>query len=259
MIELYCKTYGDPAARPLVLLHGLFGSSTNWGSVARQLQDDFHVLVPDLRNHGRSPHDPDCSYPAMADDVRALLDRRGLDAATLVGHSMGGKVAMQLALGTPGRVAGLAVVDMSPVRYGHDFEQVLDGFDAVDLAAINARADAERAMAGRVRGAGVRAFLLQNLARGEAGWYWRPNLAALRAAQADITGFPDQPADARYGGPTTFIFGGLSDYVTAAHEPMIRRLFPAATLCEVATAGHWVYADRPREFMDCLSAFLARA
>lgn len=255
MIELHTRTYGAPSQPPLLMLHGLFGSSANWGSIARRLETRFHVLVPDLRNHGQSPHDPECGYQAMSEDLLGLLDRHGIGAAALVGHSMGGKVAMHLALGHPQRVARLAVVDIAPVRYGHDFEGVLAAFRAVDLAALRSRADADRQMAETIASDGVRAFLLQNLAKGPDGWAWRANLEALAAAQREITGFPEQDRDAVFDGPASFIHGELSDYVQASYEAQIRRLFPRAAMCRVAGAGHWVYADRPAEFLRCLEAF----
>jgi len=256
MLELYTRISGEPGQPTVVLLHGLFGSSANWGAIARHLAARYRVLAPDLRNHGQSPHHPDNSYPAMVEDVLGLLDAQRLDAATLVGHSMGGKVAMHLALHHPQRVQGLVVVDMSPVSYGHDFEAVLEAFRAVDLAEIGGRADADAQMASRIAGSGVRAFLLQNLVKRPDGWAWRMNLGALAAAQAQITGFPAQPAGAAFGGPTSFVYGELSDYVTPAYEPDIHRLFPNASLCPVANAGHWVYADQPQGFLDCLQAFL---
>jgi len=256
---LHVRFQGDPDAPPVMLLHGLFGSAANWGTVAGRLRSDYRVIVPDLRNHGQSPHDADFSYPAMVDDLLGLMDAQGIAKAVLVGHSMGGKVAMHCALTCPDRVLGLAVVDMSPVRYTHDFESVLNGFRAVDLAVTRSRADADRQMAAHVQGSGVRAFLLQNLMKSSDGWQWRLNLDALADAQAEITGFPGHPPDARFGGPTSFIYGALSDYVTSEYEPVIRRLFPAANLCPVADAGHWVYADKPQGFMACLDAFLPRA
>ncbi len=256
---LHAKFQGDPDAPPVMLLHGLFGSATNWGMVAGRLKSDYRAIVPDLRNHGQSPHDIDCSYPAMVDDLLGLMDAQGIAKAILVGHSMGGKVAMHCALTRPDRVLGLVVVDMSPVRYTHDFESVLNGFRAVELAAIRSRADADRQMAAHVPGSGVRAFLLQNLVKTPAGWHWRLNLDALSDAQAEITGFPGHSPGVHFDGPTSFIYGTLSDYVTPEYEPVIRRLFPTATLCPVADAGHWVYADKPHGFMACLDAFLARA
>jgi len=258
MFALNFRTYGDPGQPAIILLHGLFGSSANWGTVARQLSQKYQVLVPDLRNHGQSPHDPDSSYEAMVADVLRLLDVEGINEATLVGHSMGGKVAMHLALNHPRRVTGLAVVDMSPVRYSHDFNEVLAAFRAVDLARLGNRSDADAQMAHRVTIPGVRAFLLQNLVKRDGTWAWRLNLDALAASQAEILGFPAQSPGAVYAGPAAFIYGELSDYVKQEYEPEIRRLFPAASLCPVPRAGHWVYAEQPEGFMTCLDEYLAR-
>lgn len=255
MLDLKFKTYGDAGRPTIVLLHGLFGAATNWGSVARTLSGDYHVIVPDLRNHGQSPHVPEHSYPAMAADVMALLDSCGLTQTILVGHSMGGKVAMYLALNHPERVERLAVVDISPVQYRHNFDAVFATFRAVDLARLQSRADADRQMAKGGLGDGVRAFLLQNLVKGPDAWHWRLNLDALEQSQATITGFPEH-AGARYAGVTWFIHGALSDYVQPDYEEAIRRYFPNAVMCPVAGAGHWVYADQPLGFADCLQAFL---
>ena len=256
MLELKLRTQGDPGRPAIVLLHGLFGSSTNWGTVARHLGQNYQVLVPDLRNHGQSPHDSDCSYEAMVGDLLHLLDAQGVEQATLVGHSMGGKVAMHLALNHPQRVDGLVVVDMSPVRYAHDFNDVVTAFRAVDLTAVRNRSDADAQMAAHIEIVGVRAFLLQNLVKRSDGWAWRVNLDALAMAQERITGFPPQPQDVVFQRPASFIHGELSDYVKPAYEPEILRLFPAATLCAVEQAGHWVYAEKPQGFMSCLDDYL---
>jgi esterase len=254
MIELACRTFGEADRPPVVLLHGLFGSAANWGTVARRLSDRFHVLVPDLRNHGQSPHAAGQDYVTLAEDVAALMDRHRLAAASLVGHSMGGKVAMVLALRQPQRVTRLAVVDMAPVAYGHDFENVLEAFRAVELDTIGSRADADLQMQAVLPDGGVRAFLLQNLVR--VGDRWRANLDALASVQAQITGFPRFAPGTVYPGPAIFIYGGRSDYVRPAHRAAITGLFPAAGLCEVQGAGHWVFAERPQAFMDCLVPFL---
>jgi pimeloyl-ACP methyl ester carboxylesterase len=224
--------------------------------VAKQLASDFFVLAPDLRNHGHSPHLAEHGYPAMAADILQVLDRFGLPEAALVGHSMGGKVAMQLALTQGHRVSRLVVVDMAPVEYQHDFASVLEALESIDLDTVTSRKDADAQMRGRVTGASVRAFLLQNLVREEGTWRWRLNLPALAAAQAAITGFPTQAPDVCYRGPTCFVHGELSDYVRPSYVPEIRRLFPLSQLTRIEGAGHWVYADQPELFMrtlrDCL-------
>jgi pimeloyl-ACP methyl ester carboxylesterase len=241
----------------LVLLHGLFGSAANWMGIARQLAPDWRVVVADLRNHGRSFHDPDVSYPALADDVQALLDALGLERAVLVGHSMGAKTAMWLALTAPERVERLVAVDSAPVGHASGVAGILRGLAAVDLSALSDRAAADAALADAVPHARVRDYLLQNLVRQDGRWHWRMNVPALLAGIDAITGWPEPPPDARYLGPTLFLHGGESGYVQPAHEPAIRALFPYARFRSVPGAGHWVYADRPAEFLAALRAFLA--
>jgi esterase len=253
-MQLQHKTYGQSHQPAIVLLHGLFGSSSNWASVARKLADDYFIIVPDLRNHGQSPHHADVSYPAQANDVMQLLEHLAIQQAILVGHSMGGKVAMQCALQYPGRVANLAVVDMSPVAYSHNFDAVFNAFAAVDLANIQNRRDADAQMAAHVPEPMVRAFLLQNLQKTKQGWQWRLNLAALKARQSTITGFA---ATGRYRGKAGFIYGENSQYVLPEYHSTIEAFFPQAEYCPVTGAGHWVYADQPEAFMHCLHKFLS--
>lgn len=245
------------APQALVLLHGLFGSSANWMGIARQLAPDWRIVVPDLRNHGRSFHDPDVSYPALAGDVRALLDELGLERAVLVGHSMGGKTAMWLALTAPDRVERLVVVDSAPVGSSSSMAGLLRGLAAVDVTALPGRAAADAALAAVAPDSRVRDYLLQNLVRHDGVWRWRMNVPALLAGIDAIRGWPEPPADARYLGPTLFLHGGESGYVQPAHEAVIRALFPYARFRSVPGAGHWVYADRPAEFLAALRAFLA--
>lgn len=249
-VSLHYREYGADG-QAIVLLHGLFGSSANWGSIARELSEGYRVIVPDLRNHGQSPHAGEMSYPAMAADLWALLDRLGINQPVLIGHSMGGKVVMRAVLERPGSVAGLGVVDIAPVVYRHDFSLILDGLEAIDLTTLADRRQADHELAGRVPEAAVRAFLLQNLVRGDRGWEWRLNLGALRAHMREITGF-DVPKGARFDGSAYFIHGERSHYVQAQYEPVIRELFPASVFCPVADAGHWVYAEQREGFMECL-------
>lgn len=256
MPRLHHRETGE-GTRPLVLLHGLFGSSANWRGIARSLAPDWRIVIPDLRNHGRSFHAPDVSYPALAGDVRAVLDELGLERAVLVGHSMGGKTAMWLALMAPDRVERLVAVDTAPVAHASAAPDILRALAAIDLATLPDRATADAALAGAVVDARVRDYLLQNLVRHDGTWRWRINLPALLAGIGAITGWPQPPADARYLGPTLFLHGGESRYVQPAHEPVIRALFPYARFRSVPGAGHWVYADRPAEFLAALRAFLA--
>jgi esterase len=255
-VRLHHREVGE-GTRPLVLLHGLFGSSANWMGIARQLEADWRVIVPDLRNHGRSFHDPDVSYPALAGDVRALLDALGLERAVVVGHSMGGKTAMWLALRAPDRVERLAVVDAAPVRSPGNVAGLLRALADLDVGVPADRAAVDAVLAEAVPDVRVRDYLLQNLVRHEAGWRWRMNVPALVAGIDLVRDWPMPPPGSRYLGPTLFLHGGESGYVQPAHEPIIRALFPYARFRSVPGAGHWVYADRPADFLAALRAFLA--
>ena len=240
------------AGPPVVILHGLLGSGSNWRSIARRLAQTHRVYTPDLRNHGDSPHADGMSYPAMAEDLRAFLDGQGLDAATLIGHSMGGKVAMRLALETPARVQRLVVVDIAPTVSQHDHLPVLSAMASLDLGRVRRRADADALLAGTLPDAGLRQFVLQNLASTPSGFAWRVNLAAIEAGMADLLDFPVEPDAPPYPGPAQFIRGGLSDYVTPADEVVIRELFPRAEIVTIEGAGHWVHAEQPARFLAAL-------
>ncbi|WP_428634772.1 alpha/beta fold hydrolase [Sedimenticola sp.] len=256
-MRLHYREYGRYSEQhpTLIFLHGLLGSSSNWHSLARGLGDRFHVLVPDLRNHGRSPHDDDVSYPALARDVAQLIDEQGLESALLIGHSMGGKAAMWLALEQPQQVVGLVVVDIAPVAYPNRFGVIYDALHAVDQAAVGSRAEADAILAGYLDEVGLRQFLLQNLHQKDGQWVWRMNLPALTRGMPEIVGFPlaNSPV---YTGPTLFIYGELSDYLQPAAQPIIQCLFPHARLEEIPQAGHWVYAEQPQAFSARLDAFL---
>ncbi len=258
MPQPHYREYGEPkpGQPPLIFLHGLFGSSANWGSIARGLSQHYHVLVPDARNHGKSFHDDDVSYPALAADLLGLMDARGIGQAILVGHSMGGKTAMLFALEHPQRVKSLAVVDMSPVRYPLLSQALFAGFDAVDLVNLTGRSEADQSMAQHIKPPGIRAFLLQNLLKESAGWRWKLNLPAIRDGLVDIAAFPAAPG-AFYAGVVDFIYGTASDYLQESYYQEIRALFPKARFCPVENAGHWVYADQPQGFERCLQNFLA--
>jgi len=257
-MTLFLREYGEEnrlSGPSILLLHGLFGSSANWGQVARKLAEGHHLLVPDLVNHGRSPHRTAISYPDMAADVVYLLDQFGIKQVDLVGHSMGGKVAMELALASPERVNRLVVVDIAPVHYGHDFSDVFAGFAAVDLLSLSSRKEADQRMAGYVADPQVRAYLLQNLQKEAGNWVWRLNLQALCENIDRITGFPHW--DRAFEGKVLFLYGGLSDYVNAENQGEIRRLFPQAIIQSVPGAGHWVYAEQPVKFTQQLKEFLS--
>jgi pimeloyl-ACP methyl ester carboxylesterase len=258
-VALHLREYGilSAASHPVLLLHGLFGSAVNWYGIARRLAAEGHrVLVPDLRGHGRTPAGEGISYPVMAADLAQLLDDRGIEQATVIGHSMGGKAAMWLALSAAERVAALGVVDIAPVTYPNRFATLLSALCALPLDQVADRRSADTLLAPAVPDPAVRGYLLQNLEhRGAGGWRWRIELDALDAAMADIGAFPD-PRAAQFPGPALFIYGTESDYLTGEHLARVRALFPLARLRPVAGAGHWVYADQPEGFLAAIAGIL---
>jgi len=254
MAELYYDEYG--AGRPLVLMHGLFGSGTNWRAIARSLGEHCRVLVPDARNHGRSPHLSGMSYPEMADDISAWLSMLGIQEAILVGHSMGGKTAMTLALTQPKRVRALGVIDIAPVTYSHTHAGLIEAMRALDLRTLRSRTDADRALAVDVPDAPVRGFLLQNLVLDDGVFSWRLNLDALAEHMDQLVGFPEFPGRT-YDGSATFIYGTLSDYVRPGYHSEISRLFPRASIQPIEGAGHWLQVEQPTLLLQHLTGFIA--
>ncbi|MGH6899990.1 MAG: alpha/beta fold hydrolase [Geminicoccaceae bacterium] len=257
-LELAYDAFGA-AGPPVVVLHGLLGSARNWTSIAKELATTHRVLALDLRNHGRSPWADTMSFDEMAGDVAAFIGDHELSPAGVIGHSLGGKVAMRLALMRADLVERLVVVDVAPVAYRHSFGPFIAAMQAVDLAAVRRRADAELQLEGAVGDATIRNFLLQNLIKTDAGFVWRVNLEALAANLPELVGFPTPDEGAAYHGPTLFIAGGRSPYIEAEHRPLIARLFPRAEHVVIEGAGHWVHAERPAQLLAEVRRFLAAA
>ena len=257
-LELAFRRLGE--GPPVLVLHGLLGQSRNWQAIARRLQQaGLGLYLVDLRNHGASPWSDEVGFAAMADDLVAFAEGHRLGRVALVGHSLGGKVAMALALRRPDLVERLAVVDIAPVAYRSGFEDLIRAMLAVELLPTTRRADVEAALTPAVPDAGVRAFLATNLETREGRLAWAPNLEALLAGMEALKGFPEPPAPGRYDGPTLFLRGGLSRYVRPEHEPTIRRLFPEAEIVTVEGAGHWVHAEAPERTITELGRFLLPA
>jgi esterase len=244
------------AGPPVVILHGLLGSARNWSTVARQLGAAHRVFALDLRNHGGAGWADSMTYDEMAEDVRAFMVRQGLPAATVIGHSMGGKVAMRLALMHGRQVERLIVVDVAPVAYRRSFAAYIDVLRQLDLSRLARRSDAEAWLGDHVADQGMRGFLLQNLVSVKGGFAWRVNLPTLADNMPELMGFPESPSPEQYGGPTLFLTGGRSDYVRAEHRPAIMRLFPNAQIITIPDAGHWVHAEAPAKFLEVVGDFL---
>ena len=242
---------------PALILHGLFGCGANWRTIARRLEHRVESHLIDQRNHGRSPHARDMTYPALAADVLAYLDARGTERAGLVGHSMGGKAAMTLALTAPERVCWLVVADIAPARSPSDHRPILDALRALPVDRLASRTAAETALAAAIPDLGLRRFLLGNLVRhGAGGLRWRIGLEAIAHALPDLGDFPATAPEAVYDGPTLFLRGAQSDYLGVHHEPRIRALFPAASVATIDAAGHWLHAEQPGTVTARIAQFL---
>lgn len=251
-MELHARVAGD--GPPLVLLHGLFGSNENLGAVARALSGRFTIYGFDLRNHGRSPHGRRMDYATLAADVRETMDAHALDHAAVLGHSLGGKTAMELALSSPERVDRLVIVDIAPVAYDRRHDRELEAMCALDVEGLGSRGEADGALKPHVPNPAIRQFLLKNLVRGREGFEWRIPLDTIRAAYPEIAAAP--AAAGPYEGPALFVRGGNSDYVPDDAEPLIRERFPNAQIETVPGAAHWVHIDATGPFLERLHIFL---
>lgn len=241
-------------APPLVIAHGLYGSGRNWGVIARRLADIRDVIAVDMRNHGESPRFATQSYPDMAADLAEVIQSLG-SQADLLGHSMGGKAAMQLALTDGAPIRRLIVADIAPVAYGHDQSHHARAMRALDLTGVTTRSEADRRLSALIDDPGLRAFFLQSLdIKAAGGPRWRLNLDVLESEMAGITGWPG--TQGRFDGPTLFLTGAESHYVGPDHRETIRALFPKARFAKLPGAGHWLHADKPREFEETVRVFL---
>ena len=243
----------QPGATPLLIAHGLFGSARNWGVIARRLSETRPVLAVDMRNHGDSPWSASHSYADLAADLAEVIAANG-GVADVLGHSMGGKAAMALALLHPGLVRRLVVADIAPVAYAHSQSHHIRAMRALDLNGLTARSEADRRLSALIDDPALRAFFLQSLDLKATLPRWRLNLDVLEAEMTRIVGWPD--IDGRFEGLALFLSGQLSDYVKPEHRQAILSLFPKARFARIPDAGHWLHADKPREFEAAVAAFL---
>jgi esterase len=252
-MQLHFKETGQGAA--VILLHGLFGSSDNWHFIAQKLAEKFHVFALDQRGHGQSPHPDELNYALMAADVEKFFVARGLKSAAVIGHSMGGKTAMQFALQHPKRVDKLVVADMAPREYAPAHDKIFTALLALDLARFTTRQQMEDALALGIPSLMLRRFLLKNLGRNPSGeFFWKIALRQIADSYPNLRAPILHPHP--FPKPALFIRGGKSEYIRAGDEPLIRELFPLAQILTVAEASHWVHADQPDEFLRLLLEFL---
>jgi pimeloyl-ACP methyl ester carboxylesterase len=270
--RLAARTLGEAGPR-VVFVHGLFGQGKNWTTIAKGLATDHRVTLLDLPNHGHSPWTDRVDYRDMAEALATELEALG-DPVTLVGHSMGGKVAMTLALLRPELLRALVVVDIAPTEYpvsggrtddpdeeASPFAAYIAAMRALDLDTLTTRQDADAALRSAVPSAMVRSFLLQSLVRdavgADGGWRWRLNLELLERDLGDLRGFPQPPEDAHFDGPVLWVAGANSTYVLPEDRPRMDALFPATRLVRIKNSGHWVHSEQPEVFLETLRRFLA--
>jgi len=244
IISLAYESYGEENSEPLIILHGFFASSRNWRQMAKRLATHFHVYVPDLRNHGNSPHCPEMGYPEMVEDLRHFMSEHQLLTSHIIGHSMGGKVAMWWALNYPDQVRCLMVADISPVRYQHDFEQTIQALQHLPLEKIDNRRQADHYLAPAIDRLAYRQFLLQNLQLKDGKYCWRVDLAIFERAAPKIVSFPEIN-NQTFLGNSLFIMGEKSNFT---RQEAINHYFPTAKITQLTGASHWLHIDAADAF-----------
>lgn len=253
-VKLNYQTFG--AGHPVIILHGLLGSNRNWHFHAKQLANSFQVITVDLRNHGDSGHGQSMSFEEMAGDIADLFRELGLKKGSVIGHSMGGKVAIAFALLHRPLLDRLIVLDVAPVDYGTRFGHVIDAMMNLPLAGITSRREADESLAREIADTMLRQSLLQNLVRESDHFRWRPNLSAMKQNLSEIGGF-DLPPTEPYREPVLFIGGGNSKYILPEYHAPIKKYFPQAEIHTIPDAGHWLQMDQPQQLLEEINRFLA--
>ena len=240
---------------PLLIAHGLYGSGRNWGVIAKRLSDRRQVVAVDMRNHGQSPRTETHTYADMAGDLAEVVAAHaGPDGKMdVLGHSMGGKASMMLSLHHPERVNRLVVADIAPVPYTHSQVQFITAMRSVDMSRVERRSDAEAQLAEAGVPRDLQSFFTQSLDIPNKGW--RINLDTLERDMAHVVGFPED-ITGQFAGASLFLSGANSDYVLPDHRPTIRALFPNSHFAKIPGAGHWLHAEKPREFEAAVRVFL---
>ncbi len=253
-MKLFYRVYGEEQHQPMIILHGLMGSSDNWLPQAKMLSEHYQVWVVDQRNHGQSPHTDDFHYRALADDIREFISEHQLTNPVIIGHSMGGKAAMNFAFVHPDLVSALIIVDIAPKAYEVRHDYIVEGLKGIPLDSIQSRQEADEALALKVADPGVRQFLLKNLMRKpEGGFAWRINLPVIERSIHRIG--EGLVVSGTFEKKTLFIRGLRSDYILDEDRDAIQSFFPNATLVTMDT-GHWVQAEKPAEFVEVVLSFL---
>jgi pimeloyl-ACP methyl ester carboxylesterase len=251
-MKLNFKKVGE--GKPLVILHGLFGSADNWFSIARELEKNYTLYLVDQRNHGDSPHSSVWDYDVMVEDLKELLDQEGLGKVYLMGHSMGGKTAMNFAVTYPERVQKLIVADIAPRYYPVHHQVILEGLNTLQLQHISSRKEADDELAKTIKDPSIRQFLLKSLGRDSAGFSWKINLPVI-TQNIENVGVALEEGQI-FKGPTLFLAGANSDYIRQKDIPGILEFFPDYELEFIANAGHWLHAEQPLAVVEAIRRFI---
>lgn len=252
-MKLNFKHFGEGV--PLVILHGLFGSLDNWQTVGKQLAENFSVYLVDLPNHGKSPHTDSFNYDEMANAVADFCKENKLENITLLGHSMGGKTAMNFAVNHPELLKKLIVVDIAPKKYPPHHDEILDGLLSFNPSEIESRQEADELMSAKIGNLGIRMFLLKNLTRSKNGGYeWKMNLALLKKEVSKV--IEETKISFPISIPTLFIRGEKSNYILEQDSDLIYDLFPNSKIETVENAGHWVHAENPDKLIELITEFM---
>lgn len=251
---LHYDTYGDASKPPLIVLHGLLGESSNWRTAARHLQQDYYVIALDLRNHGKSPHCKGMSYLEMSNDVLAVMQHLQFDTANIMGHSMGGKIAMHLALHHPKRIQNLIVVDIAPVKYPLIHQSIFKALLTLPLSELKDRNAADAYLATSIDEPFERGFLLKNLTRTDNGFIWQCDLEEIARNYLKIASFPESMAC--YEKSCLFIQGELSDYINPENTPSIQQYFPKAEIQKIQEARHLPHVQNTPVFLETVTKFM---
>ncbi|GGF35954.1 alpha/beta fold hydrolase [Echinicola rosea] len=252
-MKLNYKKVGQ--GKPLIILHGLFGSADNWLSIAKELDEDYTIYLLDQRNHGDSPQSDEWSYKAMVDDLATFMTSQGLEAAYIMGHSMGGKTAMNFALRHPNKVKKLIVADIAPRYYPPHHQTILKGLNAIDMDNLKSRKEADETLSEHIPEAGIRQFLMKSLGRDDdRKFIWKINLPVITEKIDNVGEGID--SDKVYDGPTLFMRGANSDYIQDKDKEDLEKYFPEYKLITIKNAGHWLHAEQPDAVAATVKAFL---
>jgi len=253
-MELFCRHVGS--GEPVIILHGLFGSSDNWMSIAHKMGEKRNVFVPDQRNHGQSFHSEEWNYQVMVEDIWTLIEKFHIKNPVILGHSMGGKVAMHFAVTFPNIIKKLIIVDIAPKFYPVHHQQILSGMNSLEVEKIKSRFEANDQLAKSVPDPVIRQFLLKNLARDpESGFNWKLNLEVI-TNKIDNVGESIEPAEMKFDEPVLFIRGSRSDYISPEEYRLIAEIYPNNFIATIRDTGHWVHAENTDQFLKVVESFL---